>query len=315
MAKLSRPRKGSLQFYPRKRAAKFLPRVNWRPIKSDSKNVLGFITYKAGMATAFVKDSTEKSTTPNKRLAVPVTILEAPNMKIYSVRFYKFGKVVRDLVVSNEKELKGKLKTSKTVKTLDKDLPESYDNIHVIAYSIPAQTTVKKTPDLIELDIGGDNKLETVKTLIGKEISLADFLKFDLVDTRGLTKGKGFQGPVKRFGVELRFHKSEKGVRKVGSLGPWHPARVTFRAPIAGQLGMFTRVNYNNKVLGSGKISERDINPAHGFRNYGKIKTSYILLKGSVQGPVKRQILLTPALRPNKAKSKLKLQFQELITK
>ena len=35
-----------------------------------------------------------------------------------------------------------------------------------------------------------------------------------IVDVRGLTKGKGTQGPVKRLGLTLRFHKTEKGQRK-----------------------------------------------------------------------------------------------------
>ena len=39
----------------------------------------------------------------------------------------------------------------------------------------------------------------------------------------------------------------------------------------------------------------------------------HIVLKGSVQGPVKRQILLTPSFRPTKVKAKNKYEFQELI--
>ena len=56
-------------------------------------------------------------------------------------------------------------------------------------------------------------------------------------------------GPVKRFGISLKFHKSEKGVRRPGSLAPWHPARVTFRTPNMGQTGFFTRVSYNNLIM------------------------------------------------------------------
>jgi len=42
-----------------------------------------------------------------------------------------------------------------------------------------------------------------------------------MVDSKTFTKGKGFQGPVKRFGISLRSHKSEKVIRGPGSLGPW----------------------------------------------------------------------------------------------
>src|SRR3989344_1819643 len=111
MAKSSRPRYGSLQFYPRKRASRFLPSVNWDVVKGEG--VLGFIGYKVGMATAMVKDSTPKSMTPGKKIAVPVTILEVPAMKIYSVRFYKNGKVMTDVIVSNDKDLKRAVKVPK----------------------------------------------------------------------------------------------------------------------------------------------------------------------------------------------------------
>ena len=57
MPKINAPRKGSLQFWPRKRASKFLPRVNWNPINSQ-KQLKGFICYKAGMKTAIAKENT-----------------------------------------------------------------------------------------------------------------------------------------------------------------------------------------------------------------------------------------------------------------
>ena len=46
MPTLSRPRHGSLQYWPRKKARKVLPRVNWNAINeknTDSKNLLGLI--------------------------------------------------------------------------------------------------------------------------------------------------------------------------------------------------------------------------------------------------------------------------------
>ena len=64
------PRKGSLQFWPRKRAYKFLPSVNWNAINSG-KNIKGFIGYKAGMVSAIVKDNTPNSMTKGKKIAVP----------------------------------------------------------------------------------------------------------------------------------------------------------------------------------------------------------------------------------------------------
>ncbi len=317
MAKLSKPRAGSLQFWPRKRAEKQIPSVNWSHISSDKPGVLGFITYKAGMATAFVKDNTSDSMTKGKKIYLPVTILEAPNMKVFSIRFYKLGKVIKDIVVSQDKELKARLKLPKTLPSLDSQIPKDYDDIRIIVYSLAKQTGIKKTPDIIELALAGENKeakLNYVKALLGREITVKDFLNQDLLDARGLTTGKGLSGPVKRFGISLKQHKTEKGVRRPGSLGPWHPARVTFHTPMAGQLGLFSRIIYNLKVISFGDIKEKNINPKSGFKNYGKIRASYILLKGSVQGPPKRQILITPSLRPTKYQTKKKFEFQELIT-
>jgi len=235
------PRKGSLQFWPRKRASKFLPRVNWTAIDSNSKNIKGFICYKAGMMSAIVKDNTPESMTKGKRIAVPVTILECPTMKIFSVRFYKHGKVMKDVLAENlDKEIKKKVKVStpkgiprdisKEMPTKDKTKKEDeenvgeYDDIRIIFYSQVKKSGLKKTPDLSEIGLVGsvEEKLAWIKENLGKEISVLNvFEKGQLVDLRGLTKGKGFQGPVKRFGIKLKFHKSEKGRRRPGSLGPW----------------------------------------------------------------------------------------------
>ena len=64
-------------------------------------------------------------------------------------------------------------------------------------------------------------------------------------------------------------------MRNPGSIGPWHPAHVTFRVPMAGQLGMFSRVHYNLKVIDFGNVKdkEKDINKKGGFKHYGNIKT------------------------------------------
>lgn len=317
MPQIRRPRRGSLQFYPRKRAAKLLPSVNWSPVVSKvsdkEQGLLGFIAYKAAMSTVLLKDATPKVQSSGKQVATPATILEVPNMKIFSVRFYKNNSIIKDVVVSNDKELKRKLRVPKSLNPFDSQIPSDHDDIHLIIYSIPKQTEIKKTPDLVEVAIKAQDKLGYVKSILNKDLSLEDFVKVELLDVRGVTIGRGLSGTVKRFGIGLKQHKSEKGVRRPGSLGPWHPARVTFRAPMAGQVGLFTRVIYNLRLLSKGKISEKNINPSGGFKNYGEIKTSYIIIKGSVQGPVKRPVVITPAFRPTKLQSKEKLEFIEVI--
>jgi large subunit ribosomal protein L3 len=316
MPKHSQPRRGSLQYWPRKRASKILPSVNWQAISKNNSGLLGFIVYKVGMKSALVKDNTEHSLTKGKKITVPVTIFECPPLKILSVRFYKHNKIVKEIFVGGEKELKKKVKLAKKKeeKKINLDEVKDYTNIHLIVYSLVNRTGIKKSPDLAEIGLAGskDEQLAVVKNFLNKEISIEDVFKEGLADVRGLTKGKGTQGPVKRFGISLRVRKSEKGVRKVGSIGPWHPARVTFRVPAAGQLGFFTRINYNNKIISIGKISEKNINPKGGWKHYGDIKTDYIILQGSVSGPQKRQLLLTTALRPWKKQLKKNFEFEGL---
>jgi len=317
------PRKGSLQFWPRKRASKFLPSVNWLAIPDNDSNpekkIKGFIGYKAGMASAYVKDDTSDSMTKGKKISIPVTIIECPPLRIFSVRFYKNSRVAKEILAEKmEKELKRKIKIQKKKSSkIDEIKPEeydSYDDVRIIVYSQVKKTNIKKTPDLTELGLTGKNikeKIEFIKEKLNKEISVLDvFESGQLVDLRGLTKGKGLSGPVKRFGITLKQSKSEKGRRRPGSLGPWHPARVTFRVPQAGQLGMFTRIIYNNKIMNIGKAEETQ--NSWNIKNFGKIKTNYITVRGSIQGPAKRQLLITSPLRTSKKQLKKNFEFIEL---
>lgn len=307
------PRKGSLQFWPRKRASKFLPSVNWNAINSG-KNIKGFIAYKAGMLSAIIKDNTANSMTKGKKISIPATIIECPPMNILSVRFYKDNKVKKEILVEKvEKEMKKRVKLQKKhpIKIEKINITE-YDDIRVICYSQVKKTNIKKTPDISEIGLNGslEEKFNFVKENMNKEILISQIFETgQLIDIRGLTKGKGLVGPVKRFGITLKNHKSEKGVRRPGSLGPWHPARVTFKAPQAGQLGMFNRAVYNNKILEISKPEKMEIKD---LKNFGNIKTDYLIVRGSVQGPSKRQLILTSPLRKTKEQAKKELEFIEL---
>jgi large subunit ribosomal protein L3 len=318
MGKTSRPRRGSLQYWPRKRARKILPSVNWKIVveKNSNKKLMGFLGYKVGMQSAFVKDNTPDSMTSGKRIAIPVTIIECPPLKIYSVRFYKNGVVANEILGSSlDKELKRIVKVPKSYSKKIDEIKSEFDDVKIMVYGVVKKTSIKKRPDMVEIALGGsiEDKMAYIKENIGKEISATSvFKENENVDVRGITKGKGNQGPVKRFGIALRSHKAEKGVRKVGSIGPWHPARVTFRVPMAGQMGMFTRTSYNGKIVSVGKISEKDINPSSGFKHFGKIKTDYVVLRGSIPGPAKRVVAITSPLRITKKQSKKNFELIEL---
>lgn len=306
----TKPRAGSLQFWPRKRAEKEIPSVNWNALSdSHAKNkLLGFICYKAGMKSVLVKDNTANSMTKGKQIVIPSTVVECPPMKVFSIRFYKNGNAAGELISNSvDKELIRKLKLPKTSRGEE---IKDFDDVRLIVYSVVKSTEIKKTPDIAEIGINGTatEKLEFAKSLLNKEINFEDFFdKNQIIDVRGLTKGKGYSGAVSRFGINLKPHKSEKGIRRPGTLGPWHPARVTFHVPMSGQLGMFTRVQYNNKLIAIGKNLNDEI------KHYGFVKNNYCLIKGSVQGVPKRAFLITAPLRPTKKQSKLNLEFLRVL--
>jgi len=254
MAKLSRPRRGSLQYWPRKRSKKSLPSVSWTKISSEniSNKLMGFIGYKVGMKSAYVKNSTPDSMTKNKRIVVPVTIIECPPMKIFSVRFYKYGIVANEVLAQNlDKELKRKVKLPKNYSKKIEDIKD-YDDIKIIVYSIVKTTGIKKSPDISEIALGGslDDKINFVKEHLNKEIKVKDiFNKMQLVDIRGITKGKGLEGAVKRFGIGLRSHKAEKTKRGIATLGSWKPKRVEFTVANSGKMGYHQRTEFSKQIL------------------------------------------------------------------
>ena len=146
---------GSLQFYPRVRAKKVVPSVNWAPVKNDGVGFMGFVGYKVGMISVWAKDDTVDSLTKGKRIAMPATVLECPAMKIYSVRFYKDGKVVKDVVVANGKELKKSVKVSKKVSEVpaDIDFELSGSTKTALTLSVSISRTTGKSDEMIGLPL------------------------------------------------------------------------------------------------------------------------------------------------------------------
>jgi large subunit ribosomal protein L3 len=310
MANIRKPRKGSMAYWPRKRAKKIYPRIrHWPTPKTDKPSIIGFIGYKAGMTHVIGIDVKKTSLTKNDEISIPVTVIECPPVKIFGVRFYKknaYGLYAdHDICFKPSKELERKICIPEKFSgeaELSKISPDDYADIAAIAYSQPGMTGFgKKKPEIFELKISGSNKdkLEFIKAHFEKEISVEQIFKeAQFIDVHAVTKGKGVQGPVKRFGIALKPHKTEKGVRGPGSRGGWKAQQHTmFRTAYAGQMGFHPRMQFHSQII---KISSKpeEINPVDGFTHYGMVKNAYILLKGSVPGPQKRPILLTFTMRP-----------------
>jgi len=137
------------------------------------------------------------------------------------------------------------------------------------------------------------------------------FAQNETLDVLGVTKGHGFKGVIARWGVRHLQKKSHRGYRKVGCIGAWHPARVAWSVPRAGQSGYFHRTELNKKIYRIGKgarggaknnattdsdVTEKNITPLGGFPHYGAVNDDFILIKGCCVGPKKRFVLLRKSL-------------------
>ena len=309
MPKIRAPRKSSLQFWPRVRAKRMYARIRTLPKSKDAKPS-SFAGYKSGMTHLIVVDNRSYTLTKGEEIAVPVTILECPPIKVASIRAYKQapqGLVVATEVLSTtDKNLGRKITIPK--KTQDSKIDDleknisSYSQIRLNVYTQPHLSAIaKRTPEYFELGLGGsvEDQIKFAKDKLGKEIRLSDvFKEGEQIDTFAVTKGKGFQGPVKRHGVSLRQHKSEKSIRGPANVGSWTGNR-SWTVAHAGQMGFHQRMERNKWIL---KISDKpdEVKISGGFIRYGNPKSTIMIVKGSVQGAKKRLVRFTASSRPSR---------------
>ena len=313
MAKIHRPRRGSLAYSPRKRAKSEVPRIrSW--LEEDKARIAGFAGYKAGMTHVMMIDDRPRSLTEGMEISVPVTVLEVPPMNIVAVRAYEnYNGGLRPAGEAWAENLDPSLARAITVPkktrgTLPGDLAALGDDIadvRVLAHTNPTLITgvPKKVPELMEIPVGGGamiDRLSYAQTLLGQQVPVSSvFEQGDLLDASAVTKGKGTQGPVRRWGIAIakRKHARTGKVRHVGNLGPWHPSHISWRVPQLGQMGYHQRTEYNKRLMFIGNDGS-EITPEGGFPGYGLVRNQYVLIKGSVPGPVKRLVRIRHAIRP-----------------
>jgi len=308
-----RPRRGSLAYSPRKRASRIVPRIRAWPECSETRP-LGFAGYKAGMTHVVIVDDRKNSPTYEEEIVIPVTVIECPPMKVAGIRVYR--KTVYGLEIAGEvwasnldSQLSRRLQIPKNNGNPEK-LREIEDatEVRVITYTQPYLITgiPKKAPDVMEYKVGGDvsSAIDYAISKLGDEISVSEvYEEGAIVDVLSITKGKGFQGPVKRWGVitlDAKHARSSKH-RRVGCLGPWNPHHVRWTVPQAGQMGFHQRTEYNKRIIKIGDNGE-EITPSGGFPHYGVVRNQYMLVAGSVPGCVKRLVRVRDAIRPPKAR-------------
>jgi len=319
MPQKNAPRKGSLGFGPRQRATSEVPRFNSWPDDDGQPTLQGFAGYKAGMTHVVMVDDKANSSTEGMETTVPVTIVETPPMRAVALRAYEdtpYGKKPVTEVWTDEfvDELERVLDTPGD--DYDADAAEDelrglleegrVDDVRVITHTVPAEvpSVPKKKPDVMETRVGGgsveervDFALETVAD--GGEHVMNDvFRAGEYVDASGVTKGKGTQGPVKRWGVQKRKgkHARQGWRRRIGNLGPWNPSRVRSTVPQQGQTGYHQRTELNKRLVDIGDGDDATVDG--GFVNYGEVDGPHALIKGSLPGPNKRLVRFRPAIRP-----------------
>jgi large subunit ribosomal protein L3 len=330
----SRPRTGSLQFRPRKRAKKETPSFGSFPKLKGKTKPMNFFGYKAGMLHVFVKNETPKTTSFGQEIALPATLLECPPLKVFGIRAYAenengFGtrvltevnaektekhlqRKIHSFKKKKSREEKGKEKTGtknetgKTMADLEK-MKNEITELRLLVHTQPHLMNFgKKKPEISEIGLNGsmEEQLVFAKEQLGKTIAVQDvFEGGQMMDVKAVTKGKGFEGVIKRHRVKMQRHKAKK-IRAVGAISPWHPPTVMWTVARPGQMGYHARTEFNKQVLEIGNAGKK-LSPPAGFPHYGTVQNDFVIVLGSVPGPAKRCIGLRHAMRNTNGTQKL----------
>jgi large subunit ribosomal protein L3 len=249
-----------------------------------------------------------------KEASHPATILDVPPIIVFAIRAYtkdQYGlhTFTEAWMKSPPKDfdralvLPEEFNTEENLKKIEEN-QEEIAEIRLLAATQPRLVGVpKKKPDIMEIKVDGGSikeQIEYAKSLLGKTVSITDvFKEGHFMDVVAITKGKGFQGPVKRWGIKILPRKSRKTKRGVAAIGPWKPPRVLYTVPRAGQMGYHQRTEYNKRILKIG-IDGKNVTPKGGFLKYGEVKGTYVIVDGSLPGPAKRLVRLRHPARPPK---------------
>ena len=133
--------------------------------------------------------------------------------------------------------------------------------------------------------------VDVSKYQLGQELTVEVFEEGEMVDVTGISKGKGFQGVIKRYnqsrgpmGHGSQYH------RGVGSLGTMRPMRVFKGKKLPGHMGQVTVTMQNLEIVAV--IPEENV----------------ILIKGNVPGAKKSLVIIKSAVKmPEVKKEKVEL--------
>jgi large subunit ribosomal protein L3 len=300
--------RGSLQYWPHRRAGRRLARLRRHPKAAEP--VMNIVAFKAGMTHVMMVDD---STSPSKNMEVmrSCTILEIPRMEVYGIRLYakdpvaNYSKAVTEII---NKPAAAKLKI-KTIKNDEsklgafKDKAKDYSSISALIASYPKEINAEQNHPLrFESPVGGktiEESFDNAAKLLGKEIKASDFFKAgEFIDVSSVSTGKGWASAIKRHNATRQYRKATGRIRHVGPLGSFGDANIRFTVPRAGQMGYNYRTEHNKRILKIGTKADVDsVNTNGGFKNYGPISGDFIMLDGSVPGTTKRVVRVRKSIR------------------
>merc|ERR1711981_1098841 len=369
--KFSAPRHGSMGFYPKKCSKRHRGKVKAFPKDDSSKpcHLTAFIGYKAGM-THIVREADRPGSKVNKKEIVEaVTIIETPPMMCVGVvgyietpgglralktvwaehigeecrrRFYKnWSKSKKKAFTKASKKWEDDLGKKEIAKELNQ-IKKYCSTVRVIVHTqMKLLRRRQKKAHIMEVQLNGGSiadKVNWAREHFEKEVPVGQVFEQDeVLDIIGVTKGHGFKGVTSRWHTKKLPRKTHKGLRKVACIGAWHPSRIQFTVPRAGQKGYHHRTEVNKKIyrMGAGyamkdgkliknnasteyDLADKSINPKGGFPHYGEVKQDFIMIKGCCIGPKKRVLTLRKSLlvqTKRKALEKISLKFIDTSSK
>ena len=197
--------------------------------------------------------------------------------------FTKEGKLIPVTVVEVEPNVVTQIKTTEkdgydAIQLATDTIRENLSNKPAIGHTKKANTTPKR----FLREIRGVNVSDyTLGQIIGVDV----FEAGEIVDVTGTSKGKGFQGVIKRhnqsrgpMGHGSQYH------RGVGSLGTMLPMHVLKGKKMPGQMGNVQRTVQNLEIVSV------------------DTENSVILVKGNVPGPKKSLVMIRTAVKMPNAK-------------
>jgi len=358
------PRHGSLGFLPRKRTKHHFGKIKSFPKDDPSQacHLTAFMGYKAGMTHIVRNLQNPDSKLHNKDIVEAVTIIECP--PLIAVGFVGYVETPRGLRAlttvwaahltdevrrrfyknwykSKQKaftKYSANVKADPNVIQTQMERAKKYCQvIRLIAHTQISKVRIgQKKAHIKEIQINGGSvadKVDYCYNLFENPIKVSDvFAMNEMIDIIGVTKGRGVDGVVTRWGVTRLPRKTHRGLRKVACIGAWHPARVQFQVPRAGQNGYHHRTEINKKIYRVGDalckdkfnacteadLTEKNITPVGGFPHYGVVNEDWIMVKGGCVGTKRRPLTLRKSLLPQTKRSaleKVTLKFIDTSSK